>query len=46
MVIWTSSLARQGKTQQARKIDARARWIMPSLFAFFTIETLYLGVLI
>ena len=45
LVVWTSRLAREGKVERAKAIDRKSRWVMPVLFAFLTIETLFLSLL-
>lgn len=45
MVVWTSALARNGKSDVAHAIDRKARWSMPAIFLVLTVETLYFNVL-
>jgi len=46
LVIWTSSLARRERTEQARRVDLTARWVIPLLFLLVTLETLYLNIFV
>lgn len=45
LVVWTSALARHGKTESAQAVERIARWIMPALFLAVIIETLFLSIL-
>jgi hypothetical protein len=45
MVVWTSTLARHGKTERAQAVERVARWIMPTLFLAVIIETLFINIL-
>jgi cadmium resistance protein CadD (predicted permease) len=43
-VIYTAYLSTSGQLEKARKMDRKARWIIPLLYIALTAETLFLRV--
>jgi hypothetical protein len=41
-VVWTARLYQSGQQEKARAVDKKARWIIPLIYLFIVIETLYL----